>query len=336
MIKKSIIIISLLLITIFSTAVYSTGAFGTLNFNSNPLGAEVYANNDFIGYTPIINKQLGEGIYDFDIRKDPNYYGAAVKNYSIESNGLYNINTLLKPVTYTSTLIVNSNPSGAEVYVDGHLVGQPLTSDGSVRGGDVLGITPLTFQNLRDTEATSPYDYDRKHLVVVHKEGFRDYRTDITTAPGTTRTINTNLIPDPQIRFDLTSSPEGADVFVRDNTGYLGQTPFVNNFSVPDSGTHSWKLTYKLDGYYEYVTYINAKAGDTVMHHAVLVPIPPPKGSLSATGNPSGADIYLNSKFIGKLGSTPLVRNELTPGDYIIKASKDGYVTKTYSITINN
>lgn len=57
-----------------------------------------------------------------------------------------------------------------------------------------------------------------------------------------------------------------------------------------------------------------------------------PKGTLSASSNPTGAYFYLDGKYKGYTGLTPILIKDLCEGSYQVKFTKYNY--ETYQTTI--
>ena len=103
----------------------------------------------------------------------------------------------------TGTLIINSNPSGADVYIN----------------GNYKGITPMSL-------ALDSGTYEVKIL----KDGYKEYTKIITLTPGKTININANLEKEP---IGTYNNPAKVGDVVRVKDEFLGNI-YVYDISVED------------------------------------------------------------------------------------------------------
>ncbi|MDH5654278.1 MAG: PEGA domain-containing protein [Spirochaetia bacterium] len=117
---------------------------------------------------------------------------------------------------------------------------------------------------------------------------------------------------------------DGAMVYLDDH--YLGKTP-VNKKVFPDRYT----LYVEQDGYETYSEEVNLPVG-AVKAVTVNSKKKIHKGILSVTSEPSGSDVYLN---ITKIGTTPLIRDDLPEGTHRVRISKDGYIDRFIGVKLS-
>jgi len=134
---------------------------GTLIINSEPPGATVKINNVIKGLTPLkIN--LPPGSYNLKIEKEDylpwNYSIVLKENSKVEKN------FPLQPIPKTSYLTVYSDPTDAQVFLNGKSIGN----------------TPITNYKIEKGE----------YILEVKKEGYREYRTKFTVEYGQTITFS--------------------------------------------------------------------------------------------------------------------------------------------------
>ncbi len=142
------------------------------------------------------------------------------------------------PPPATGTLDVRSDPSGAQVYLD----------------GAYLGLTPLVA-------SAAP----GRHRVEVKKAGYRPYRASVRVAPGQRVRVYARLVPEVQNgRIAVRSEPEGAAVYL--NGAYRGRTPVT--IEVAPGG---YELRLALPGYRDYRTRVEVGPGATAYVFARLV-----------------------------------------------------------------
>ncbi|WP_048149161.1 PEGA domain-containing protein [Palaeococcus ferrophilus] len=139
-----------------------------------------------------------------------------------------------------ATLSITSDPSEAEVYVN----------------GAYGGVTPLTL-------TLDPGTYQIK----LSKEDYEDYTTTVTLKPGENRELSVTLTP-AFGHLTVYSDPPGADVYV--DGAFVGATP-LEDYKL-STGQHELKVV--KEGYEEYSTNITITAGKTFSTTSQLKPIP--------------------------------------------------------------
>jgi len=138
-----------------------------------------------------------------------------------------------------ATLEVRSDPSGAQVYLDGRY----------------LGLTPLV-------SSVAP----GRHQVEVRKEGYEPYKVSVRLNPGERVRVYARLVPAVTTgRLEVRSEPSGAQVYI--NGAYRGKTPLVLTL---DPGVYDLRLV--LPGYAEYRERVRVRPGETTVVTARLVP----------------------------------------------------------------
>ena len=97
----------------------SQGAYGTLEVSSTPSRAEVYVDRTFAGYTPL-RYDVRPGTYDVEVVGSGGTYAERVQ---VRPDRTTTVVASFRPVVRTGTARFTSEPSGAEVYVDGSFLG---------------------------------------------------------------------------------------------------------------------------------------------------------------------------------------------------------------------
>lgn len=180
------------------------------------------------------------------------------------------------------TLSVTSNPAGAQVLVDGQL----------------LGTTPLLV-----TIGTG------QHTVEVRSSGYDSFSTTVNLTSGQTLQVSANLVAQSRAATVMVNStPQGAQVFV--NGALAGTTP-INLSLLP--GRYDIEL--RLAGYQTFKASVNLTSGQTVQVNAPLVALVRGTGDLYVTSLPDRAEVYINGQ---RVGVTPL-RLSLPEGSYDLR-----------------
>ena len=159
---------------------------------------------------------------------------------------------------------INSNPSGASVYLDNKYVGK----------------TPFQTDNLDE----------KNYALRLSKPGYQDYSDHFNVLKGESRQINERLILLTG-SVDVISDPPGARIYLGDKL-LKNITPF-NIKNVP-AGNNT--ITVKKDGYTDYSTTIYVRSGNTETINASLEQM---LGSLSILAIPWG-NIFIDDKLVLK------------------------------------
>ncbi|MDG6249216.1 PEGA domain-containing protein [Methanocalculus sp.] len=204
---------------------------------------------------------------------------------------------------------VTSDPSGADVNLDGHYE----------------GTTPVEIKIY--TTGTPPGS------IIVSKSG---YKAKTVSAPqpsaGQTEYVHVTLepiAPTPTPVYDgyfsIDSSPRGATVRV--DGRYIGTTPVTAQ--VTAGTTHRVQVEYP--GYDAWSAVYTAYSGQTTNIYASLSPTPQTTGYLSITSSPSGADVYVDGSY---RGYAPMTVGNLVVGAHTLELRLSGYQKSTQTVQI--
>lgn len=139
----------------------------------------------------------------------------------------------------TGTLVVNSMTNGAKVYIDGRLVGKtPIKKPLRLKPG--------------------------KHKLKATRAGYGSVEYEFTIRHGRKTELEVDLLPHSGL-VKFTCNIKGAEVYV-DNQ-LIGHIPLVKDLVV---GDHTVMII--MDGYNDYETEINVKAGQKHFVEAELTP----------------------------------------------------------------
>jgi len=118
----------------------------------------------------------------------------------------------------------------------------------------------------------------------------------------------------------VTSEPADAEVWVDNEKA--GVTP-IDKLDVKDGKI---QIQVKMQGYMPFETQIELQAGQKALVHAQLY-----KYSLTATSQPSGADIYLNGQM---MGITPVTDLSVERPNFTVKFAKKGFAPYSQTISL--
>ncbi|MBP7139304.1 MAG: serine/threonine protein kinase [Caldisericia bacterium] len=214
--------------------------YGYVNISTEPSGANIYLNDTQLNrLSPIENYKLQVGKYSYKIEKDgyePSIGNFEIKNEEETVNLKISLSkktqTPVQPIKKEGTLIINSEPSGATVYIN------------NVK----KGLTPLKI-NL------PPGSYNLK----IEKEDYLPYPDSIVLKENSIVEKNFPLHPIPKTSYlTVYSDPTNAQVLL--NGDFIGYTP-ITNYKI-EKGEYSLRV--KKEGYKEYLTKFTVEYGQTI------------------------------------------------------------------------
>jgi len=192
-------------------------------------------------------------------------------------------------ISEAASISVSSNPSGADIFLNGDAVNMKTNS---------------VIENV----------YPGIHYVTLEMPGYRSLTTVIEVKEGSTTSVHHNLVQKTG-SIAVTTTPTGAAIFV-DNRYKDKSTTILRGIPV---GEHTILL--QLDGYLDYssdvVVYDNA---DTRINH-VFEPLPT-TGAIAVLSHPEGASVYLDGS---QAGITETLLEDISPGMYTVILKKYGY-----------
>ncbi|HRT37680.1 MAG TPA: PEGA domain-containing protein, partial [Caldisericia bacterium] len=205
-------------------------------------------------------------------------------------------------------LKIDSDPQGAEVLIN----------------NEKKGITPISI-SLKEGS----------YEVVVKKDSYEDFeKKDVHIEKNKTLDLGViKLTPLPSYAtLEVETTPTNAKLYI--NGEEKGLTPYTVDKLKP--GEYEIKIT--KSGYEDYKDKITLKDNENKtmkiqLSKISVTPPPPSYGFLSVDSDPSGANVYVDNKNIGK---TPIKSYQLEPGSHTIKLSLDGYNDYISNVTISS
>ena len=167
---------------------------GWMIFNSEPSGATVYINDEFVGNTPLTNYKQTYGTYTYRL-EHPNYHPSTG---SIELNsGKIEKNITLKPAF--GAIAITSSVSGAKVLLDGKATNK---------------VTPCILEEVPSGQ----------HTIIVQKDKYSPRQQDVVVEDGQTSRLSISL--DARFAKVCITSLDGAQIYcngvLKGTTKYLG------------------------------------------------------------------------------------------------------------------
>ena len=225
---------------------------------SEPSGADVVFEGLKVGATPLVIADLESGDYTAEVSKG----GRAPVNvvWSIRDSRPQRVVARLSSTL--GKLIVNTEPDGARVFLDGREVG------------------------------VSDYEGDQEegnYTLKLVKEGFGAFEQKIAISRGETTRVNVDM-KQPPGAVKITSNPPGALVFLDGER--KGETPLT----LPDMAPGSYQLELSLPGYSMAALPVTVRSGETTEKFAELEAT---TGVLILEVAPEGVEVFFDGEFVG-------------------------------------
>ncbi|HTY15447.1 MAG TPA: PEGA domain-containing protein, partial [Methanoregulaceae archaeon] len=248
---------------------------GSISVSSSPTGALVYLDSVNTGQTTnTLLANIAPGSHSLVLNLT-GYKNSTVQVLVIAGQTAQVFATLTPvkpPVPTTGSINVNSNPTGAEIFLDG--------MDTGVQTVSVLSeIQPGS------------------HSVLLNLTGYKNGTAQVTVVKGQTAQVYISLTPLPPPEptngsISVNSDPTGAEIFL-DGMDTGKDTNVVLDEIQP--GVHSVLLN--LTGYYNSTVPVTVVKGQTAQVFVSLVPIPPAPPVANFTADPTSGQAPLMVQF---------------------------------------
>ncbi|MFC2101161.1 PEGA domain-containing protein [Bacteroidota bacterium] len=267
----------------------STSAF--MNISSQPENAEVFLGNKNLGKTPIRNFEIESGNYLLKAEKE--MYYAEEKNIGLQKGETKNIEFNLKPAF--GTLRITSQPTNADLYIDGQYRGKTPQSKLHLPSG----VYQLKVSKDLWTEVTEKVEINDGEI----KEKFIALNQNFGT---------------------LQIKTENADIYINDKK--VGSNNITSDLK---PGKYIIKAVKNRHHDAEKEVYVTVGSTNTYELNPQAQ-----MGSISVFSEPfetQGAEIWIDGKSSGK--TTPAVI-ELLIGNYEISIKKPDYKTESKNFIV--
>lgn len=195
-------------------------------------------------------------------------------------------------------LRVDSNPSGAEVYIDGDY--QPA------------GTTPFTSKWL------SPGKHTLQFKMPVYKT-----RTMVVVVPGNGTTQSVEAVLQPNFAEVSVSAPGDAEIYINNELKGVGRWSGRLNAGL-------YTVEARKTSHYSSSRSVEVAAGDK---RTVTLSAPAPRyGSLNISTRPIGATVSVDGTAL--TGTTPNIYADILIGEHTLTVAKPGYVEAEQRITV--
>ncbi len=280
-----------------SVKVSLTAKPGSMNIYSEPKGAQIFIDNNFMGQTPVSLKKVAEG--DHEIRLVKENFKEWTQRVIVHSFKPTDVKAVLE--VSPGILTVNSSPPGAMIHFKGKYVAQ----------------TPHTLSNITPGEV----------VIHVDKSGYVAWTTSVLITPNSHEVIDISL-KEMKGSFTLSSKPESAAVYLKhtyqDDKKFIGYTPIVNY----ETTIGEYIVEVDKDNYY-----VNHK--NIMVYHDQLtdvgVELEEKPGTILVSTVPANARLFLDGSFKGR---SPIHLKQIPKGNYNFSMSMP-YAEQEQLITVN-
>lgn len=206
--------------------------YGTISVNSEPQGARVLVDGTFVGYAPL---RYGTTVGNHTISLEQEGYEPYSVTVGLSGGETREVSATLAPVARLGSVGFESNPSGAQVYIDGQLVGETPTGTVELAEGG--------------------------HQARFVRPGYTDAYIDFTVGGSSYQVVSAELRAQTG-SLDLEGTVAGALVFINgEQVGTLSNSTGTLLVEDLPSGTH--ELAVVAPGYATYVGSFNVAPGQT-------------------------------------------------------------------------
>ena len=272
---------------------------GTLVVNVNPNGANVSLDGVLIGRGDT-RRTVPAGQYT--VRVSLGGFQDFQQAITVQGGQTVTVNADLRSIAVNGTLEVNVSPNGANVSIDGVLIGR----------GDTTRVLPAGQYTLRVSAA-----------------GFQDFQQTVNIQNGQTTRANVTLQPIQQVNGNLQIiAPAGSNVSIDGVLIARGNT----NRVLP-AGQYTVRVT--LNGFQDFQQVVNVQAGQITTVQANLQPIAN-DGTLVVRSNVAGARVFINGNEVGVINSSgSLTVQGLPIGSHELVLIAPGFRASVQTFSIN-
>ena len=293
-----LVLLSIIIVTCTENHVLPN--FASLRITSDPIGAEVFLDDQKRGVTPLELDEILGGSYTI-ILKQSEFEDTTI-TVDINDNQEMNFDIFMQESNPNGEISLTSDPSGASIFINNISTGKK---------------TPSSITNLK----RGAYDISLRLNLYENS----NFQIDLSKDEKVER--NTNMvIASSAGSMVITSDPVGASIFVDDvNTGKV--TP--STIKPLSTGEHAVKLT--LSEYIDSTFTIQVNQSQE-LNIDVFMRQQNPNGEITLTSQPSGASIFVND--INTEMVTPTTISNLERGNYDITLKLDLYEDENFQIEL--
>jgi TolB-like protein len=274
---------------------------GSISINSEPAGAEVYLDSNYIGMTSAdsahtINDLL-EGTYALKFIRGGYYDWEGEISVLAKMERSVKVSLIAKP----GAMNIYSAPDSAAIYVDNNF----------------MGVTPLSLKKVAEGE----------HEIRLVKEKFKEWTQRVFVRSFQPTDVKATLEVSPGI-LTINSIPSGAAINFKGK--FIAHTPHTLSNITPGEVV----INVEKELYEPWTTSVYISPNS---HETLDIILREKKGTFTVSSKPELASVYLidpdnpEKIFIGK---TPLLNYEATIGEYQIEVEKEDYFPNQKNIVV--
>jgi len=264
---------------------------GHLQVDTSPaVSADIWLNEQMIGQTPMTITGLEHGTYKLTLMTDR----FLPFETDIDIEGLDREQSLTAELKRAwGNVSLESDPPGADIFVDDELVGQ----------------TPGVTEILQG-----------EHTLRIKLSGFKDWRRTIRVSADEDQTITNIMLEPADAVVQIITTPDRANITV--DGEFKGQSPLEVALAANSRST----INIFKQGYEQATRTVQVKSGD---NQTLQVNLNQQIASVRIIADPPDASVYINGILRGNADQTV----ELSTSAYTIEIRKPGYVDYKTTIT---
>lgn len=253
---------------------------GSMNIYSEPVGAQIYLDNNPMGLTPMSLKKVAEG--EHEIRLVRKNYKEWNRKVTVRSFQPTDVKATLE--VSPGMLTVKTDPDKAHIYLKGLFVAD----------------SPHTLSNIPPGEI----------VIRVEKEGYEEWTTSVLIQPNQHEILDV-FLKEKIGTLSVTSRPEGAEVFIAKpavEPNKIGETPILNY--IQPIGNYMVEVK-KID-------YEDNMQRILIEHEKlteVKFELKEKPGTIMVNTNPTNARIFFDGIYKGR---SPFLIQNVKKGDYLV------------------
>jgi len=276
---------------------------GILLITSVPNGCEVANKGVSLGTTPLLVTTLESGTHRLTV-SSPGYQ---TKEIDVTLEGRTPVKQDVTLMSDSGTLDITSNPSGAEVLVNGISRGQTPCRIDRIPGGNVS--------------------------IAIKANGFQTHTREVSLAAGEVQKIEVQLKPLPGT-LRVVSIPDGARVYIDDE--FKGETPF----DLANAKPSTYRVRVEKSGYDPVARNVTLEKGAAMTEEFRLAKN---TGRIELVTAPANSTVLIDGKKVGitlsrgndtTAVSDPLSLEDVIEGSHQIEIFRKGFAVQKRAIEI--
>ncbi|MFQ5650244.1 MAG: FlgO family outer membrane protein [bacterium] len=275
---------------------------GSITITSQPAGAEVYLDHKFIGFTDAFEllqiPNLLEGTYHLRLIRGGYFDWEGKIDVLAKMERTVKVSLTAKP----GSMNINSEPTGAQVFLDNNRVGQ----------------TPMSLKQVAEGE----------HEIRLVKENYKPWTQKVVVRSFQPTDVKATLEVSPGM-LTVNSTPSSAEIYLKGKRVAKSPHTFSN---IPPG---ELVVRVKKPGYEAWTSSVLIQPSKQEILDVALAE---KMGTLSILSQPEGAIVFLarEGQTAREIGRTPILNFEAPIGRYTIAIEKDDYFRERKQIVVQH